>query len=57
MDLYNTSTGELPANFRSFPKALCPDASVKTAALGGLGNDFGEDDVVSSPANYSSAYL
>jgi len=45
MELYKTPLGDLPANFRSFPKDL-PETKVKSGVM-----------VACSPANYSSAHL
>ena len=56
MELYKTPLGDIPANFRSFPKDL-PETAVEGAVLDGFGNVLGSDKVASSQVTYCSAYF
>jgi site-specific DNA recombinase len=56
MELYRTPLGDIPANFRSFPKDL-PETAVKGAVLDSFGQVLGSDKVASSQANQCAAHL
>lgn len=56
MELYKTPLGEIPANFRSFPKNLS-ETAVKGTVLDSLGNMLGSDVLTASQVTYCSAHL
>jgi len=57
LELYKTPIGEIPENFRSFPRKLAPPVAVKGAVLDGFGNVFGENVLTASQVTHSSSDL
>jgi hypothetical protein len=56
MDLYKTPLGEIPANFRSFPKDM-GGLGENSAIKGAVSGRFGPNALVASPANYCSDHF
>jgi len=55
LELYKTPIGEIPANFRSFPRKSAPPVAVKGAILNRLGDVFGQNVLTASEVTHSSS--